>query len=250
VLQRSVQDFAGFYYYRARYYDPQARQFISEDPIGLDGGINLYAYVGNNPIGLTDPSGLKDDFVAATRGLENIKTNDFSRPQCRELLDNIVKTDGVKMKVDDLIKKIHKVAGEVKLEDGEKSTVELNENEFPGARDDKHGITTMNKWFDRSVEAAGNMNTPVIYLHAGQWDGGFFHYKYAKSNGDPSNYGLATLNYGLATLLHEILHKRIVSGQFITHDNMFPKVGDIGSRSAYSNDPYTGFIMHRCFPEK
>jgi RHS repeat-associated protein len=46
------------YYHRARYYDPQARRFISEDPIGLKGGINLYGYVGNSPIGRTDPSGL------------------------------------------------------------------------------------------------------------------------------------------------------------------------------------------------
>ena len=45
------------YYYRARWYDPQARRFISEDPIGLNGGINLYAYVGNNPINRRDPSG-------------------------------------------------------------------------------------------------------------------------------------------------------------------------------------------------
>jgi RHS repeat-associated protein len=47
------------YYYRARWYDPQLRRFISEDPIGLNGGINLYAYVGNNPINATDPSGLE-----------------------------------------------------------------------------------------------------------------------------------------------------------------------------------------------
>ena len=45
------------YYNRARWYDPQARRFISEDPIGLDGGINLYAYVGNNPLNMVDPYG-------------------------------------------------------------------------------------------------------------------------------------------------------------------------------------------------
>ncbi|MBU3950422.1 MAG: hypothetical protein KJ826_19660 [Proteobacteria bacterium] len=48
----------GFYYMRARYYDPQVGRFISEDPIGFDGGdVNLMAYVGNNPTNLIDPNG-------------------------------------------------------------------------------------------------------------------------------------------------------------------------------------------------
>jgi RHS repeat-associated protein len=47
----------GLYYYRSRYYDPQARRFVSEDPIGLNGGINLYSYVGNNPVNYVDPEG-------------------------------------------------------------------------------------------------------------------------------------------------------------------------------------------------
>jgi RHS repeat-associated protein len=48
----------GFYYMRARYYDPEVRRFISEDPIGFAGGdLNLYAYVGNNPTMMVDPSG-------------------------------------------------------------------------------------------------------------------------------------------------------------------------------------------------
>lgn len=38
--------------------DMPYRVFISEDPIGLVGGINLYAYVGNNPVNLIDPFGL------------------------------------------------------------------------------------------------------------------------------------------------------------------------------------------------
>ena len=51
------------FYYRARWYDPQARRFISEDPIGLAGGINLYAYVRNNPINAIDPQGLQNVYV-------------------------------------------------------------------------------------------------------------------------------------------------------------------------------------------
>jgi RHS repeat-associated protein len=46
----------GLYYYRARYYDPKVGRFISKDPIGFDGGdVNLYQYVGNNPVNFTDP---------------------------------------------------------------------------------------------------------------------------------------------------------------------------------------------------
>jgi RHS repeat-associated protein len=47
------------YYDRARYYDPQLSRFISEDPIGLAGGINQYAYASDDPINFSDPSGLE-----------------------------------------------------------------------------------------------------------------------------------------------------------------------------------------------
>jgi uncharacterized protein RhaS with RHS repeats len=46
------------YYNRGRYYSPELQRFISEDPVGLAGGINLYAYAGNNPISFADPTGL------------------------------------------------------------------------------------------------------------------------------------------------------------------------------------------------
>jgi RHS repeat-associated protein len=49
---------AGQYYYRARYYDPTVGRFISEDPIGFNGGDqNLNRYVNNSPIISTDPTG-------------------------------------------------------------------------------------------------------------------------------------------------------------------------------------------------
>jgi RHS repeat-associated protein len=49
---------ASLYYYRARYYDPKLGRFISEDPIGFDGGSNFYVYALNDPVNLLDPSGL------------------------------------------------------------------------------------------------------------------------------------------------------------------------------------------------
>lgn len=48
----------GLLYYRARWHDPERGSFMSEDPIGFKAGLNLYAYVGNNPINDSDPSGL------------------------------------------------------------------------------------------------------------------------------------------------------------------------------------------------
>ena len=48
----------GLYYYRARYYDPMEGRFIQKDPIGFNGGINLYNYVEANPTNYTDPFGL------------------------------------------------------------------------------------------------------------------------------------------------------------------------------------------------
>jgi RHS repeat-associated protein len=52
-------DGTGLYYNRARYYSPGLQRFLSEDPIGFDGGNNLYGYVGNQPTTHTDPDGEK-----------------------------------------------------------------------------------------------------------------------------------------------------------------------------------------------
>ena len=50
-------DETGLYYHGARYYVPWLGRWTTPDPVGLTGGVNLYAYCQNNPATLHDPSG-------------------------------------------------------------------------------------------------------------------------------------------------------------------------------------------------
>ena len=47
----------GLVNFRARWYDPVTGRWLSKDPIGLSGGLNLYAFCGNDPLNSLDPYG-------------------------------------------------------------------------------------------------------------------------------------------------------------------------------------------------
>lgn len=49
----------GLSYYRNRFYDTETGRWTQEDPIGIAGGVNLYAYAGNDPSSYSDPFGLE-----------------------------------------------------------------------------------------------------------------------------------------------------------------------------------------------
>ena len=55
---REFDQETGIYEYRARYFDQNIGRFVSEDPINFKAGLNFYRYVRNQPVNLSDPTGL------------------------------------------------------------------------------------------------------------------------------------------------------------------------------------------------
>ena len=56
---REYSHATGFCNFRARWYDPATGRWLSKDPIGLSGGLNLYEFCGSSPVDFADPTGLE-----------------------------------------------------------------------------------------------------------------------------------------------------------------------------------------------
>lgn len=73
----------GLYYYRARYYSVTLGRFLQPDPAGFVDGLNLYAYVGNDPLNFVDPTGLagEESFSRFLDALSRYNSSGFSALQ-------------------------------------------------------------------------------------------------------------------------------------------------------------------------
>ncbi|HBA45273.1 TPA: hypothetical protein DEG21_03305 [Patescibacteria group bacterium] len=75
------------YYYRARYYSSEIGRFINRDPIGQVDNVNLYSYVGNNPVKFTDPIGLASKAFLSIFNQAETDFSDVSNLSFGEKLD-------------------------------------------------------------------------------------------------------------------------------------------------------------------
>ncbi len=76
---REIDWTTGLYYFRARWYDPNTGRWLSMDPIGISGGLNLYAFCDNNPGNFVDNFGAvpttSDGIAERQAQLDQVRTN-------------------------------------------------------------------------------------------------------------------------------------------------------------------------------
>jgi RHS repeat-associated protein len=75
----------GLHYNYFRYYNPQTGRYITPDPIGLEGGMNLFVYVQNNPINAIDPEGLLGKIPKTKKCTDLLKKYDKLWAECKKL---------------------------------------------------------------------------------------------------------------------------------------------------------------------
>ena len=75
----------GLYYFRARWYEPITGRWLSNDPIGISGGLNQYVFCGDNPINFVDPFGLRDVVIQFYSNLTAAELPDAAKKEVERI---------------------------------------------------------------------------------------------------------------------------------------------------------------------
>lgn len=75
----------GLSFFRNRFYDQSTGRWTQEDPMGVAGGVNLYAYSGNNPVSHTDPFGLDPEDGGYSDPCGRMRSQE-AKERCREIM--------------------------------------------------------------------------------------------------------------------------------------------------------------------
>ncbi len=87
------------YYYKARFYDPVLGRFLQTDPIGYKDDLDLYSYVKDDPLDLTDPTGNCEAHDDKTKALCDKLSKD---PRSKQLIEPVKGTSVTSKKADEI----------------------------------------------------------------------------------------------------------------------------------------------------
>lgn len=188
----------GIYFYRARYYDQKAGRFLREDPMkGMSDGVNFYAYVHNNPVGLIDPSGMCPCADAPKYRL--VPISDCSHPGYREIVYELQGPNAINWWVTEHQNPAHSAPAAHGSPEGQSTG---DSNDGPGGFDDTlfgWRIENSEQTFTISPQdprkfpntpscpvdvqlPSGPNGTPQDYRKLGQWHGGLKGYQFINGN--------------------------------------------------------------------
>jgi len=156
----------GLHFYRARYYDPNAGRFVSEDPIQFMSGIDFYTYVSNSPQNFTDALGLSQNDVNTILNQAQNLTNQMTANGQRISPGSL----------NNILSSLQRLFGSKNpyLGCGEQADRVANALQFPKVPYDDHWTCTVVQegWHQFGVAMSSNPNDPNIIFDP--WKNQFF----------------------------------------------------------------------------